>query len=360
MKRLTTSICCLMLLSMAASAQRYKHQQKIKPTPVKTIEKMSVDGRFGYDYYVWDGMTSNDNTGFKGKYLSFSLSGHIVDNLSYEYRQRLDNIGTEKFFDATELLNIKWGITKAIHLTAGKQLVAMGGFDYNTEPIDRYFTTEFLNQFSPYQFGVAFDFNLGKRDNIMIQGTNTPLKYTTSNHLYAGSLKWTGRHGFYTALWSVNMSQFKLPITSEKKWMNYVALGNKFNITPGIYIYVDAMNRMMIDDMKFLDDYSVSAELSAELGKGIRIHGKYTRDVNIDTKMDACVVYDTKLSTAFGGIEYKPLKHDAGDLTIFANGLYSWGENDNADGFTFEKEIRIEAGVKLHLDIIGAIKSIKK
>lgn len=322
------------------------------------IEEMSIKGRVGYEYQGWEGMTSNDRTGFKGQYVYFSTSGRLGKTLSFEYRQRLDNIGSNvSFFDAAELLSVRWDVVPFLHLSTGKQLVALGGFENNTPTIDMYYGTEFWNQFNNYQYGASVEIDLGKHDNIILQGCNSPLRKAGTNHLYSGNLMWKGHHGFYSSYWSFNMHQYKYD--GEKKWMNYVALGNRFNIGSFAYIDIDAMHRTNIDDIKYLKDYTVSAEVSVRPIKQLRAYAKITRDCNEEVKEDMIVTPGTVIKTVSGGLEYHSPLHRAGDVTAFVNGMYSWGDNTNATGSVFEKELRVEAGVKIDVDILGAFKSMR-
>lgn len=338
-----------MLLTASASyAQDNMHEG---------INHMEVQGRFGYQYQTWDGLTSNDNSGFKGQNIYFTLDGLITKQLKYEYRQRLDNIGKVKFFDATELLNVTWAASHHLYLSAGKQVFALGNSEIQTPMPQQYYCSEFRTMFNPYEFGASVDVKIGRRDDITLQVINSPLRNEFGN-LYGAGLMWTGRHGFYQAQWSVNAMQYKLSSISDKEMLNYIALSNRFTFMPGFYLNIDVMNRSTFDDLKFAKDYTASAELSAAPVKGLRIYGKYTRDANEDTAEDYMVTPGTELNTASAGIEYETMDHSLGQVCVFATGMYSWGENTSPAGGIYEKEIRVQAGVKMNLDIIGSIESI--
>lgn len=317
------------------------------------VNNLSIDGRVAYEYQGWDGMTSNTNTGFKGQYLYLSASGNFSDNVTFDYRQRLDQIGSVPFFDATELLNISWAATRKLHISGGKQHVAIGGFEYNTAPIDLYYNSEFWNQFSRYELGVSIDYDISRHDNIRLQVNNSSFRKFSDNHTYGGNLLWTGKHGFYESSWSVNMTQYKKGEGEKKEWMNYIALGNRFNFCRSAYLSIDVINRTTIDDMKFAKNYSIMSELSVKPTNSVRVFAKYTRDCNEDTYEDLCITPGTELNIASGGIEYEPLKHQRGDLRLFLGGMYSWGKNTDIDyAKTFEKEFRVEAGIKFNFNVI--------
>lgn len=353
MKKYITSIILAIYSAYISSAQ--------ETSPSSLVDEATIQARLGFEYQGWDGMTSNDNTGFKGKYLLLNLSGHLAENLSYQYRQRLDKIGTERFFDGTEIMNVTWQATQNINLSIGKQQIAMGGFEYNTNSIDLYYSSEFWNLFPMYQLGASLDVNIGHRDNIMIQVANSPLRYNIGNNMYAAALKWSGHHGFYSSLWSVNVAQFRLPYSDKERFlMNYVSLGNKFTILPDFYVSIDLMNRMDTDEMNILKDYTISSEISAKPITNLRTYAKYTRDVNQSNANDFAVIKGTEINTASAGVEFEPLKRHPKALRVYASGMYSWGENNHKDGFYFEKELRVEAGVKVTLGYLPTHKNHQK
>lgn len=348
MTRYNLVLSALLLLATSASAQDARKN---------VVRQMSIDGRVAYEYQGWDGMTSNTNTGFKGQYLYLRMNGNIADNVTYDYRQRLDQIGSVPFFDATEVLDVTWHARKWLHLSMGKQLVALGGFEYNTLPIDLYYNSEIWSQFAPYQLGVSVGFDIGRRDNIRLQVNNSSFRYTSDNHTYGGNILWTGRHGFYDALWSASMIQYKEGEGTQKKWMNYVVIGNRFNFCPEVCLSVDVMHRTDIDNIQFSKDYSVMSELSVKPSRDWRVFAKYTRDHNAGVGEDKLVSEGTSLNIGSGGVEFHPLKHNLGDLRIFASGMYAWGDNGNIDNArTFDKEFRVEAGIKFSIDVLGAVR----
>lgn len=350
MKKQTLLITAALMLSTTLFAQKDK-----------VIETMSVDGRISYDY-IMDReyqVTSAENTGFRGKYLYFNLAGHLSKTISYVYRQRLDELGSLPFLDGTELLSVKWDATPDIHISGGKQQVAVGGFEYNTAPIDRYNNTLFWNGFDKYQYGVAVDANLGRRDNLMLQFVNSPIRQNLSN-IYGASLMWTGHHGFYDAIWSVNAMQQKGKFTGNKYYYGFAAIGNKFTFMPDFYLTIDAMARTWLDNIEFGKNYTISSELSGRPIKALRVFGKYTRDINECEAGDPIVYDNTNVNTGTFGVEYEALKNNIGGLRLYATGMYSWGDNYTGTIPYFNDEIRIEAGMKVSLDVIGSIKSLVK
>jgi hypothetical protein len=101
----------------------------------------------------------------------------------------------------------------------------IGGWEYDRAPIELYFCSEFWNNVNCYQIGasVAYTTSSGN-DTILFQACQSPYD-TTSEAVdyYAYNLYWSGSHGFYTALYSLNFMQY-----APGKYDKYVALGNQF------------------------------------------------------------------------------------------------------------------------------------
>jgi hypothetical protein len=84
------------------------------------------------------------NSGFRGKYLNVLLSGDIGKHWSYSYRQRLNKAhANQSFFDATDWIHLTYTLNKHWSFNAGKQVVGIGGYEYDRAPIDLYFCSEY-------------------------------------------------------------------------------------------------------------------------------------------------------------------------------------------------------------------------
>lgn len=329
----------------------------------KVLEHLSIEGRIAYEYATYDGTAINRNTGFKGQYVYLNVGGNFLDKFTYNYRQRLDNISTVSFFDATEELNLTWDALPILHISGGKQRLALGGFEYQTPPIDLYYNSEFWHQFYPLQsqFGGTISVDATKYDNFGVQLTNSPFQTTQLGNIYCLSFFWISHHGFYSSRWSYNVMQSKAYQGAPKQYTNYIVLGHRFDITPYLYITLDMMNRATLHGIPsgifkipIGNDYSVASEISVRPLKNMRTYVKYTRDVNNDNVDDNFITVGTGMNTASVGIEYDAVKHKMGGVRVFANGLYNWGNTDNKEAEHNGKEIRVQVGAKISLDLLGA------
>lgn len=307
------------------------------------ISQLFVETRMGFQSEWNDGEMNDGATGFKGRYLNFRIDGQIVDGLTFSYRQRLNKNSDATFFDATDWIHVDWKATDRLSLGAGKQVVAIGGYEYDRAPIDLYNCSEFWNNIPCYQLGVSGSYNVSANDQLLLQFCNSPFRYWAGNNTYAVNLMWYGSHGFWETMWSVNMLQY-----TKNDWINYIALGNRFNLTKGVHLDVDVMNRAAGDQKFLFDDWSLMTELSVQPSEAVRVFGKYTHDENKSgTDADLLVVDGTNLNMVSAGVEFAPLKKHRDAVRLFATGSYSWGDNANPEGTMLDKQTKLEVGMKI-------------
>ena len=96
------------------------------------------------------------NSGYKGEYFLLSVSGQINDKISYAWRQRLNKkIDNNSMFDATDWLYVDYKFAPNWSVAAGKQVVLIGGYEYDRNPIDVNVPSEYWNNIAPFQFGAS-------------------------------------------------------------------------------------------------------------------------------------------------------------------------------------------------------------
>lgn len=318
------------------------------PADEGIINQLYIETRLGYEMERNDGETNNPNSGFKGQFLNLRFDGQIVRGLTYSYRQRLNKNTDQRFFDATDWLHLDYKPNDRWSLSAGKQVVAIGGYEYDRAPIDLYYCSEFWNNIPCYQLGVSAAYQLTSHDGLMLQVCNSPFRSWAGNNTYGVNLMWTSHHGWYQSIWSINAMQ-----RTRDHWMNYIALGNRFQLCPLAYLELDYMNRAASHQAFLFRDCSVMTELSVQPHRSTRVFAKYTFDHNgSDTDADQMVMAGTDLHLASAGIEYAPFRADQQLLRLFGAVGYSWGENTNPDGTMLDRQLRFEAGLKFRLDAL--------
>lgn len=316
---------------------------------------------FSYDCNTVAGAFDAESSGLHGKYLNFRFDGQICEGLTVSYRQRLNKPTTENFFDATDWIHLDWKVTPKICLSAGKQVVAIGGFEYDRAPIDLYYCSEFWNNVPCYQIGGSASFDVSEKDKLLVQLCNSPMRGWAGNQKYALNLMWCGSHGSWDTIWSANAIQC---ISGN---IYYLALGNRFNFTDRLRLDVDLMDRYT-PQTGVLDDVSVMTELSGMATSSVRVYGKYTFDSH---KMSSAYSEDfafrdylvrpgTDLNMVSAGVEYHPLRSASDFVKLFAAGGYSWGNNSNPNGIMADKGLCLQAGLKFRLDVLRSLPFTKE
>lgn len=346
--KFATSLC--IAGAIAATALTAAAAETESKTAVKeSIATLRLEARLDYQRDWLDGNSVNSNSGFEGKFLNIRLDGNITDNLSYSWRQRLNKGHDDRtFFDATDWVYLQWN-TGDFTFAGGKQVVAIGGWEYDRAPIDLYSCSVFWNNIPCYQIGgsAAYNFN-SRRDKLMFQFCESPFFTRENRNLYAYNLYWSGSHGIFSPLWSVNLLEY-----APGRFINYIALGNKFSYDRWA-LELDYLNRAGSHQKFFFSDCSVMGELSFKPTSRWRIHAKMTYDVNhTHSASDLLVLPGTELKMAGGGVEFYPFSKNLGTLRFHANAYYSWGRNANSADVMQNKTAILDFGVKWDMNILS-------
>ncbi len=310
------------------------------------VLNLGIEARADYQREYIDGTAIKDNCGFKGKYLNIRIDGRLNEKFSYSYRQRLNRAHKdESFFDATDWLYIKYHATENWAFSAGKQVVAIGGYEYDRAPIDLYFCSEYWNNVPCYQLGVdaTFTFNDGN-DKLLAQLCQSPFD-TETDDMYAFNLMWYGSHGWFNTMYSVNMIEY-LP----GEFINYIALGNKFNMGD-FSLEFDFMNRAVRNQTFLLKDFSLMGELSYTPSDKVNIFAKATYDVNNSDKPgDYCVLPGTEVTRVGAGIEYYPMADKS--VRLHAAFCQTFGSERKAGVALLPEQSIASVGLKWKMDIL--------
>ena len=289
------------------------------------INQLRFEVRTDFDCFS-DG--DNINSGFTGKYLNFILTGDLTDNLYYAYRQRINNIQNEaRFFEATDYLYLGWRITKNISLTAGKEIVAIGGLEYDLAPIDIYFNSRFWDNINCFRFGTNLEITTNDGKNtFVLQFTNSPFDQgIVYGSLYNYSFLWRANFKHFTPVCSFNMFEVK-----RGSFLNIIALGTAFEFGP-VVGYLDAQNRAHGDQKDYfgkditligrvgINFWHDKMQIFVKGGCDINDSQDYTT-LQSQWLLDPLVLPGTDVAFYGGGIEYWPLigKNDIRIHAFFA------------------------------------------
>ncbi len=312
---------------------------------------ISAEARLDYTQEYLSADKVGTASGFKGRFFNIRMDGALGGGFTYSFRHRLNRLASsESFFNATDWIELRY-TTGNWSFAGGKQIVGIGGYDYDRAPIDLYFYSEYLNNIDCYQLGVSSTFTTSDRkDSFMLQFCQSPFRTDAANvsggEMFAYNLMWFGSHGAFDSIWSVNMIEY-LP----GKYINYIALGNKFSFG-GFALELDLTNRA-VSARNFLGkDYTVMGKLVWSPAESLNIFLKcsYDRNDSGDTG-DWCVVSGTKITRIGGGLEYFPLKNSKA-VRFHLSHCYTDGANGSPAGILQPEQNIIDAGITWKMNIL--------
>ncbi len=336
-KALLTAILALSALGLAAQENE--------------MLTLRIEARLDYMQEYQQNGKINDASGFKGRYLNIRMDGNLGAGFSYSYRQRLNKPHSDAtFFDATDWIHFTY-TNRNWSVSAGKQVVGIGGFEYDGAPIDLYFCSEYWNNIPCYQIGFSGSYRTNDmKDTFMLQFCESPFRRNAANaenrEMFAYNAMWYGSHDFYSSIWSVNMIEY-LP----GKFINYIALGNKF--TFGDFdINLDIMNRAVSARELFGKDMSVMFKFQWSPVERLNLFAKCTHDFNNSKEIgDWCVTPGTNITRVGGGLEFFPIKNSK-DLRLHLNYCYTDGVNGAVGGALQPDQSIIDAGVTWKMNML--------
>lgn len=311
---------------------------------------LRVEGRVDYLRQWLDGDQQPAESGFKGRYLNLLLEGRISSKFDFSYRQRLNRAHKDEgFFDATDWIWLQYRPTERWSISAGKQVVLVGGWEYDRSPIDLYFCSEFWNNFACYQMGASVSYHApAGHHSLTLQACQSPFD-TPETDLYAFNFLWNVSKGCYHGLHSLNASQY-----ADGKYVWYLALGNRFTWGDAC-LQVDWMNRHAGDN-DLLSNFSLMGEFSYLVADRVNLFAKVTYDrcaSDFTPGADLTLWPGSELTHLGGGVEYYPLG-GRGDRSVRLHAVYShtWGTNLNPGGTLIDGHACLTVGATWRVDLL--------
>ena len=267
----------LTFLSIFTFLQAFSQDGK----PFVTLDNLHLNTRadFTLDYHPgYDSVAPSTDHGFAGKYLVVALDGTLGSKFSYHLRQRINapNIGfANTFFQGTDWAYLNWNFTDNFFLSAGKQVVAIGGWEYDTNPIDIYYGTEFWNTVCCYAVGASINFtDSAKKNHVLFQVCNSPFINEAMQSIYSYNLMWYGNFEHFKTTYSVNMIEYE-----PGKFINCIALGNKLKFN-GVEMYLDITHRANFEQKFFGQDITAIYGIGVDIGTKWIVFAKAGYDYN--------------------------------------------------------------------------------
>ena len=216
MKRLFTFLLVVLTIGNTAI-----NAQDAENNCVDYIPEISLDTRFGYSHDFAEGAGR-----FGGNGLLLNIDGKISPNFSYSLNHCL---ATYEGGDALGFGNTNW-LTLTyendyFYITAGKEDIKVGSFEYDTYDLDSYgeMNSLFWNNISPWQWGLSAGWYPADGQTLILQCTNSPFSTYEQFNLFAYALAWRGEWDHYESYWSTNLWQYE-----TGGYLKSLNLGNRF------------------------------------------------------------------------------------------------------------------------------------
>jgi hypothetical protein len=323
----------------------------ISPAQNNELLNLSIEARVDYMQEYREGNKINDNSGLKGRYLNIRMDGTLAEGFTYSYRQRLNKPNKDiSFFDATDWITVTY-TRNNWSFSTGKQVVGIGGYEYDIAPIDLHIYSEFWGNIPCFKVGVSSTYTTDdQKDKFMFQFCESPFRGNEHNignkEMFAYNAVWYGSHGLFSSIWSVNMMEY-LP----GRFINYIALGNKFTIG-NFSAEIDIMNKALSVKEFLGKDMSFMCRFLWTPTDYLNVFANVTHDYNnYDMEGDWTVLPGTSVTRVGGGLEYFPIKNSK-DLRLHMSYCYTDGVNTSPAGALYPKQNIFDIGITWRMKLL--------
>ena len=296
-----------------------------------------------------DNISDETSVGFKARQLRLEIKGDLTDKLFYRFRHRLNKATDAKSLDnlakATDLMYAGYHVNDQFTVIAGKQCQAWGGFEFDTNPMNVYQYSDFIDNMDNFMLGANFIYSPTKDHEINFQITDSRNKKFEDEYgdLSAQNITASQSPLTYIINWNGNFLDGKLQTRwaygvqteAKSKYSKMITLGQKLNLNQFqlAFDYMRAnedLDRLQIatseaapylerNNVKFFEDVTYNTYIlkaDYQVSPTINLFGIGGYETTSVNKIDALKDQFRKAYNYAGGVEYMPFKDQ--DLKIFA------------------------------------------
>lgn len=320
-----------------------------------------------------------DEAAFKLNRMRLEILGTFSERFSYHFRQSFNKYSNPYSLDnlssSVEYALVKWDISKLFSLTAGKQVVDLGGYEYYVNAIKVREFSDFNNNINCYQAGVTGTFNFSPTQELNLQVLNN--RSGSDEDVYPFGLpeeiKKTKVPLLTTVNWNGLFFNQILELRYAASWGQLAKKKNLYYLTAGnivktglVTAYVDLMySREGIDSKGVLSNMGNPELFTPSTAQNVsyftiiadfdyRIHPNW--NIYVKGAYETSSIYKTngiyekglyrKTWNAQACLEYFPMKNS--ELLIFLHLLYKGNQltrHSKAIGATCPDTQRISLGL---------------
>ncbi len=282
--------------------------------------RLAFEVRADFDvhhHYPYPDSLRATDYGFNGKYFNIAVGGEFGKHFSYFFRQRIvANKGSVTLFDNTDFLYLQYNINPQWGFRAGKEALAIGGFEYDAPPIDVFYYTQLWGTIHCFQLAASAIYtDKSGHNKLILQVGNSPYVYSTDSlmgrdwkkGLLAYSFMWCADYPHFKALYSVNLFE-----RERGRFVNYISIGNRIVFNHFSW-YIDYMNRAAVYS-KYFSDFTVVSRMDIIFRDvNIFIKGGYdqnkSEDFGVENPKEIMVTPGMQYYFYGLGLEYRPAKY---------------------------------------------------
>ncbi len=318
------------------------------------LVSFDAEARMDWQYVSHQEYIDRSQTGFIGKYIALKAYGTLTEGLTYTWRQRFSRTPKDNtFWDQTDILDINYKAGR-FDIGAGKQVVLIGGYEYDRAPINLMCPNLFVSNVACYQFGVSAGYQVSPHDHLAFQVSQSIFATAADRNLYAYNLMWRSARNLtqwlkFETIWSVNEIEYL-----KGKYCTYVALGNKFVISDKITLLADLMTRQYPDNNLFKNN-TFMGEFAWDINQKWKVTGKISYDCNRGVNKTEKTEVARGSQLAIGGVvaEWYPIRNQRQLLKLHAAAFVSEGSNYNPSDLMQKKTIYASVGVTWHMNLLN-------
>lgn len=320
------------LFAAVAVTAQHKESQRILDKLIWDDKMLNIMLDMRVDFQSTIGKGDVNDLTFCGQTIKLWFTGEIVSGIRYCLRHRLNKPQfplREGYSGATDQAWLAFDIGKRWTITAGKQSVRFGTFEYDYNAADIYIPTMCFNDLDAYKTGVnvAYQF-AGQILNLQVVNSDAPQfaseKYKNKALSILGL--WEGNlfNGVLKTRWGYGAFQHH-----KGRFYSWVTPGTQLNIKKFTaeldyyygHRYMDYSTMVNSDEAayRYVRDQSVSLNLKYDFGKW-KPFIKSTWNQRFDKRYDQEVYQIVGIQAV---MEFYPFKGIAKDLRFHA--LYGYG-----------------------------------
>lgn len=175
---------CLLYSTILSGATQVEKEDSLRKSVVgylmkkKMPEAVNVDLhlRSAFNARFHSGESDKDEASFRFDHVMIGIYGNITDKLSYKYLQRLNRgtqaFETENLSNTIDYAYLRYQLNPRFAVTAGRQALFVGGFEYNDYPINIYDYSGITNNITCYLTGVNIAYSPRNNQEIGFQILN--------------------------------------------------------------------------------------------------------------------------------------------------------------------------------------------